>query len=73
MMHNGLLLRADLHTLFDFKMIAVDTDSMTVLVSPELNGTCYEEFRGAQLRLPPTREDWPSHAALKKHREGSGL
>ena len=70
---NGLLLRADLHTLFDLKLIAIDTESMTVLVSPDLNGTCYEEFRDTQLRLPPAREDWPSQAALRKHREGSGL
>jgi hypothetical protein len=59
---NGLLLRADLHTLFDLKMIAIDVDSMTVLVSPDLNGTCYEEFRGARLRLPPAREDRPRRA-----------
>jgi HNH endonuclease len=70
---NGLPLRADLHTLFDLKLIAIDADSMTVLVSPDLNGTCYEDFRGAHLRLPPTRGDWASHAALRKHREGSGL
>jgi predicted restriction endonuclease len=70
---NGLLLRADLHTLFDLKLIAIDEDSMTLLVSTDLNGTCYEQFRGVPLALPPAREDRPSYAALEKHREGSGL
>jgi predicted restriction endonuclease len=70
---NGLLLRADLHTLFDLKMIAIDSDSMTVLVSSDLNGTCYEEFRGVPMKIPARRADQPSRAALKRHRERCGL
>lgn len=39
--NNGLLLRADIHTLFDLGWIAVDPVSMTVLVHPELWQTQY--------------------------------
>lgn len=34
--HNGLLLRSDLHTLLDLKLIAVDADPMTVLNTSRL-------------------------------------
>ena len=43
---NGLLLRADLHTLFDLGLLAVDTASMTVLVAPELAASTYSELAG---------------------------
>ena len=70
---NGLLLRADLHTLFDLKFITIDSESMTVLVSAELNGTCYEAFRGVHLSIPSGSEYSPSKRALKRHRENSDL
>jgi predicted restriction endonuclease len=70
---NGLLLRADLHTLFDLRMIAVDVSTMTVLVAPVLANTQYGEFGGRSLRLP-TRTDWrPNREALEMHRQECGL
>ena len=41
---NGLLLRSDLHTLFDLRLLAVDPDTLTVLLSPKLKDTCYGEL-----------------------------
>ena len=38
---NGLLLRADVHTLFDSGLIAVDVKNMTVLVDKSLEGSEY--------------------------------
>lgn len=38
---NGILLRADLHTLLDLYLISIDESSMRVLVSSELNGSDY--------------------------------
>ncbi len=70
---NGFLLRTDLHTLFDLKLLAVDVDTMSLLISTKLSGTCYEEFRGRNIRIPNTRESRPSRAALRKHRQESGL
>ena len=37
---NGLLPRADLCTLFDPGLLAIDTTSMTVVIAPRLMGTC---------------------------------
>lgn len=41
---NGLLLRADLHTLFDLNLIAIDPEEMTVLIAPSLRGKYCEQF-----------------------------
>ena len=70
---NGLLLRTDLHTLFDLKLLAVDVETMTLLVSPELSDTFYWEYHGEPIRVPDGRESRPSRKALKQHRRESGL
>jgi len=49
---NGLLLRADLHSLFDLGLIAIDSGTMTVQLAPDLRGTVYGELHGRQLRRP---------------------
>ncbi len=65
---NGLLLRADIHTLFDLKLLAVDTQSMSVVVAPSLAGTVYGELVGKTLRVPADDASRPSRAALDQHR-----
>lgn len=65
---NGILLRADLHTLFDLGLISIDTTAMSVLVSSSLDGTEYEIFRGQRVRLPASEDVAPSIAALDHHR-----
>jgi len=66
---NGLLLRADLHTLFDLRLLAVDPDDMTVLLSPALQNSCYGEFHRQPLVFPGGIRHRPSKEALKAHRE----
>jgi len=68
---NGLLLRADLHTLFDLKLIAVDTAEMRLLVARKLNGTSYERLRGRRIRLPLKPVQAPSAQALDQHKNAS--
>ncbi|CAN7368307.1 HNH endonuclease [Knoellia sp. LjRoot47] len=71
---NGLLLRADVHILFDRGGIAIDESSYDVLVRPTLTVTRYgQELDGRRLRLPHRRADRPSTAALRSHREWAGL
>jgi hypothetical protein len=60
---NGLILRADLHTLFDLNLIAINT-SMRVLLSPSLYGTCYEKFARTKIDLPRDTNKQPSREAL---------
>jgi hypothetical protein len=65
---NGMLLRADLHTLFDLGLISIDTSTMSVLVSGSLNETEYATLRGRTIRLPHGSELGPSIGALDEHR-----
>ena len=61
---NGLLLRADLHTLFDLGLIAVDVVTMQILVSPKLAGTCYDGYRGKRIMVPDDPAGQPRSEAL---------
>ena len=70
---NGLLLRADIHVLFDRGAIAVHETSMEVLIKPHLEVTQYASLAGEKLRRPHKLADRPSAAALRSHREWAGL
>jgi putative restriction endonuclease len=70
---NGILLRADLHTLFDVGLISVDGDTFRVITSPKLAGTPYATYEGQRISLPILAGDHPSGAALNKHRRWAGL
>jgi putative restriction endonuclease len=65
---NGLLLRADMHDLFDLGLIAVDTSAMRLLVADDLVGTEYEQYSGKSIWVPREVEARPSIEALEKHR-----
>jgi hypothetical protein len=46
---NGLLLRSDLHTLFDLGLLAIDPASMAVALHSDLRDMGYAQFDGQQL------------------------
>lgn len=69
---NGLLLRADVHTLFDFGLLAVDHSTLTILVSKDLDGTEYEVLRGQRLFIGHSGIS-PSPEALQMHRRFAEL
>lgn len=64
---NGLLLRSDLHTLFDLHLITV-TAGKLLAVSPQLRGTEYAAFNRRRLNLPAVTENHPDKDALQRHR-----
>jgi hypothetical protein len=70
---NGLLLRADIHTLFDLGKIAVDTRSMTVIVADDMLDTNYRILAGRPLRYPKKESQRPSTESLDLHRRLAGL
>jgi putative restriction endonuclease len=72
-LQNGLLLRSDIHTLFDLGLIAIDSAKMGVLVSPTLKKSLYGVFANRRLRLPEKKEHRPCVEALDIHRKNSGL
>lgn len=71
---NGLLLRADLHTLFDLRLLVIDTSHWEVLLHPRLRTTMLGiELAGTKLTLPAREADRPDSAALDEHRARSGF
>lgn len=66
--HNGLLLRTDVHRLFDHGLIAVDPNVMETVVSPRLIGSEYEDLAGKSLTLPRSSQFHPSSDLLNEHR-----
>lgn len=68
---NGLLLRSDLHTLFD-KGYATVSPGLHLRVSRHLrddfkNGAYYYSFDGSEIWQPQRAEDQPDHRALEWH------
>jgi len=66
---NGLLLRADLHTLFDLHLVRIDPDELTIIVDASLQGTPYWELDGTKL-FQPSAAMRPSKSALEARYAG---
>ncbi|HAL31177.1 MAG TPA: hypothetical protein DCP20_10790 [Coriobacteriia bacterium] len=66
---NGLLLRSDVHRLFDRFLLSVDTAEMTCVVSTKLQHTRYSELDGVPLTLPQNERFRPSVRHLELHHE----
>ncbi|MEG4457850.1 GUN4 domain-containing protein [Microcoleus sp. N9_A1] len=71
--YNGLLLRADIHTLFDLNLIAIapgnhypdDRENLIVYVAPTLRHTSYGKLHNNQMKhLPKNQSDLPDKDAL---------
>ena len=62
---NGLLLRADIHTLLDLGLVAIEPNTLTVRVSPALASPDYRRLDGLPLRRPLSARELPSPKALE--------
>lgn len=62
---NGLLLRADIHTLFDLNLLSVDS-RLRIRLAPALMKSEYKELEGEPLKEPGTVSEMPSPFALEK-------
>jgi len=70
---NGLLLRCDLHALFDQHYITITPDK-TLVVSKRIreefeNGREYYAMQGKRVRDPRFAADAPSVEALRRHND----
>ncbi len=63
---NGLLLRADLHTLFDLNLIAIHPETLQVSLHPDLQNTEYRTINGKQIRIPEMATLRPNPHALRQ-------
>ena len=65
---NGILLRADVHALFDLGLLAIARDHK-ILIAPSLRGTEFGQYlAGRRLRVPNDPSARPSDEALERHR-----
>jgi hypothetical protein len=63
---NGLLLRADIHTLLDYKLWAPDPSTRAITTSKSLNNTPYGELSGQLISEPISPASRPSDSALDR-------
>jgi hypothetical protein len=63
---SGLLLRADLHTLFDLHLLSVNPETLTIAVSPAV-WDAYGEFNDRALALPRDPSAGPETSRLRHH------
>jgi hypothetical protein len=64
---NGVLLRADLHTLYDCGLLAFDPATRKVLLAPALAASEYVRFEGKSLRETSPPNDGPNRPAMQAH------
>jgi hypothetical protein len=66
-LQNGLLLRSDIHTLFDLGLISIEPSEQKVRVSSLIKETPYMQLGGKPLFQPRTPSERPSYDALAYH------
>jgi len=64
---NGLLLRADIHTLFDLALISIEPARMKIRVSSRVIDPLYAALDGTTPALPSREAARPSMAVLEEH------
>lgn len=60
---NGILLRTDVHRLFDANMIGISPKNLEVFISEKLKGTEYEQFAGKTISKGLKTD--PAYSALE--------
>ncbi len=68
---NALLLRSDIHTLFDLNLIRINPETMRVVLAENLKKTTFGGLHGLQFRLPTNQTDSPKAALWRRWRKGN--
>ncbi|MEO2036120.1 MAG: HNH endonuclease [Planctomycetaceae bacterium] len=67
---NGMLLRADIHTLFDLGLLRIHPETLKVRLSQELQNTTYSVCNGQQIVVPADSGARPNAEALRQRWHG---
>ena len=62
-----LMLRADIHLLFDNSLLSVDPEDMRIITGTQLKNTEYSELKGRKLRDTVLESERPFSDYLKVH------
>ncbi|MDE4096749.1 HNH endonuclease [Phaeobacter gallaeciensis] len=71
--NNGLLLRSDLHTLFDLGLLAVNANYRIHLAPELLYSGQYSSYKNKVIALPSDKSNWPDPSALANHQKWAGF
>ena len=63
---NGLLLRTDLHTLFDLGLIGIEPVTLSIHVHQSIKEPAYRALHGKSLKLPSSKLDCPGVEYLER-------
>jgi hypothetical protein len=63
---NGILLRADVHALFDEHLVRIHPDTLEVILADRLRQTTYADLAGKKVQLPEDPSNRPSREALER-------
>jgi hypothetical protein len=67
---NGLLLRADLHNLFDSYLLSIDPSNLSIQVSSKIQSSSHHgEFHGKTIFVPNSESMRPNYQAMERHFE----
>ena len=64
---NGILMRADVHTLFDLGLLTINPKTMRVELSESLRNTDYAYLHDKKINLPKLESNFPSGGGLSIH------
>lgn len=64
---NGILLRSDIHLLFDLGLLTIEAETYKIQVHSSLANSVYFEFNNTDITLPLNSSDYPNREALRHH------
>jgi hypothetical protein len=65
---NGILLRCDIHALFDLKFLSVEPETLSIYCSEKIRQEAiYKELHGKKIKVPTKENQRPNFQALKLH------
>ena len=62
---NGILLRSDIHTLFDLGKIGIDLDYKVIMSDDLYFSDYYKIYRNKKISLPEKKLEWPNKESIK--------
>ena len=66
---NGLLLRADIHRMFDAGLLGIEPDDYTAVLSPNLRNKSIARHEGQRIIFPEKEVMNPNRRLLEEHLE----
>ncbi|MBX3424787.1 MAG: HNH endonuclease [Pirellulales bacterium] len=63
---NGILLRADIHSLFDLDLIAINPETMRLELAADLEHSCYGELADREVCIPANEQLQPNRDLLNR-------